>query len=344
MSYFNGNYNNQQMQGGNQVVHPTVGVYRIPADTLINSPYYSMYSTCFDLIWYEDKKYSQNIYDWLIWSLDKGRKLERDANFAYQSVKSGFPYFCETEEEFDMIRKIYDPLGGTPNPAKDIIDFEYKYGFESGNMYHPEKLNYWKNALINMAESGNLEAKACIVNKIRRGGGPMFPYTDESLISLKNKYESELINLVNQGNYDAMIAVGAHLFENSDIDQSIDLLTKATEGGSSDAWYWLASKCHSKITISKMYKTGLLKGEPVELKDGEEEELNKKYYEYMYAGAKANKGYAAAKCQYDVAGYYYGEGGFPKDLNMAKYWLMMAQSNNANVDSMLQAVERQLNG
>ena len=70
----------------------------------------------------------------------------------------------------------------------------------------------------------------------------------------------------------------------------------------------------------------------------------RRLHEYILAGAKANRGVAAAKCQYEVSSYYYGESGFPQDYNMVKYWLMMAKSNNANVDSQLEAVERLING
>lgn len=40
-----------------------------------------------------------------------------------------------------------------------------------------------------------------------------------------------------------MVAVGAHMFKNEEIDDSLRMLWNATKGGSSDAWYWLAKKC-----------------------------------------------------------------------------------------------------
>lgn len=41
--------------------NPQIGLYNIPADTLINCPYYNEYKTCFDLIWYNDKRFPQYI-------------------------------------------------------------------------------------------------------------------------------------------------------------------------------------------------------------------------------------------------------------------------------------------
>lgn len=95
-----------------------------------------------------------------------------------------------------MVLQLFDPIRGEPNPAKDIMDFEYKYAYEKGNMYHPYKMDYWREYIISIAEAGYLEAQACIVNSVRKGGGFMFPLQDEIYQTYKEKYEKSLMQAV----------------------------------------------------------------------------------------------------------------------------------------------------
>lgn len=83
-----------------------------PADALFGSPYYDRYEPLFNYIWStcHGRNGSQNKIDWLLQSLDMGRILESDGHYVRESIEKDLPYFCETEQEFEMFFRGEAPI------------------------------------------------------------------------------------------------------------------------------------------------------------------------------------------------------------------------------------------
>lgn len=302
---------------------PTIGVNRVPADALINSRYYTQYKSTFDLIWYNGKQPKYKI-DWLLESLELGHKLERSGYYVTESMKAGLPYFCETEREFDYFEKWEKPI--LKGFVDGILDIAFYY--KLGDAAHPSKLKYWKNQLIQMAFDGNLQAQAGLLSATAQ-----YIFSGDDRAVFKEKYESKLWETATKGNHAAQLAVGIFMTHSTCSDERIDLLTKATEGNTSDAWYWLAKEYESRLYVDP--KTGEMRHHTVSQE--EKDELTKKKYQCLLAGAEANTGMMAGVCQYKVAVLLEDE-----NPQMAKYWYERAKANGENVDHEIEWINKEL--
>ena len=219
--------------------HPTRGVNRVPADALINSPYYDKYKNVFDLVWYDGNQAKYKI-DWLLESLDMGRELENSGYYVIESIKSGFPYFCETESEYDkLLDKDKPVLRGS---VEGILDLALGYGFDETSK-HPSKMGYWKQKLIDMASSGNMEAQAALCAAKSNVYKALF--SQDELNGFYSKYYNTLVSAAKSGNPYALIGVGQFLTGFAS-KQRRDLLSQAAKANLSDAWYYLG-KAYSSL-------------------------------------------------------------------------------------------------
>lgn len=296
-----------------------------PADLLLDSPYYDKYESLFNYIWTSchGKDEPQYKFDWLLQSLDMGRKLETGF-YVMESIQKDLPYFCETEPEYEMFFKSQAPvLCGSVQGILDMISF-YLY-LEK----HPAKQEYWQQCLLGLAQSDNYEAQAALcTNHVRHA------FSEQELVAFKETYEEDLMRLAETGNREAQLAVGEFLMKKP--PQKIAWLTKAAQQGSSDAWFQLGLTYESMINIDD---DGQFK--PNRLADEEIHQLMVKKAECFLNGANANNGIMAAWCQYKV-GDYYAEGDLlPKDLQKAIYWLRQAIENGEDAQGTLDYVLRQ---
>ena len=292
---------------------PTPGVNRCPADALINSPYYAEYKTTFDLIWYNGEQPQYKI-DWLLYSLNLGRKLENNGTYVVDSMEKNLPYFCETEYEYD---RFFDRLKPVLLGSIDgIMDLGLHYGAHNPNYSHPAKREYWRQQLCDAALSGDLEVQGALCGQASR-----FLFSEDEIAAFKEKYEADLRYLAESGNAYAQLAVGKYLSSRHS-QESFDWLFKAANQGLSDAWYEIGEYYFCKCQDWYYENHGISTGKPSE---EEKARYREKAAESVYKGAVADNGVMAARCQEEVAGFYEdGEYNFPKDMEKAKYWYQKA--------------------
>lgn len=298
-----------------------------PADVLLDSPHYDKYKSVFDSIWahYRGRDEPQYKFDWLLQSLDMGRELETDGFYVMKSIEKDLPYFCETEHEFEMFFKSEAPV--SRNSVRGILDIISFYLYREK---HSAKQEYWKQHLLGLAQNGYYEAQAALCTSYVRNAFP-----EQELVTFKETYESNLIQLAEAGSSEAQLAVGEFLMQKP--PQKIVWLTKAAQQELSDAWYQLGLTYESMINIDD---DGQFK--PNRLSDAEVHQLMVKKAECFLNGANANNGIMAAWCQYKT-GDYYAEGDLlPKDLQKAAYWLRQAIENGEDAQGSLEYVLRQM--
>ena len=282
------------------------------SDCLMSSHYYNKYRNTFDYIRHFGKEPQYRI-DWLLKSLDMGHELEYDGVFVTQSIDKNFPYFCETEEEFNGLSK--DDCLALKGSVAAIFGLGYLYSGSHMKSFLQEKRDYWRNQILNMANDGNLEARAGLCRK-------NFLFTEQEVGGFKEKYEVELMHTAEDGNPYAQLAVGQFLAKNR--KEKLEWLNKAGEQGLSDAYYYLADVYTQMRFLDDEfnYKQDSL------LDEKEEQLIDEEKGECYLKGAKHNNGMMAAECQYNLASaYHYGYYGFEKDLIHARYWYEIAFKN-----------------
>ena len=291
-----------------------------PADALFDSPYYDRYEPLFNYIWStcHGRNGSQNKIDWLLQSLDMGRILESDGHYVRESIEKDLPYFCETEQEFEMFFRGEAPiLRGSVKGILDIISF-YRFTEE-----HPSKQEYWQHQLLELAQNGGYGAQAALCANIVN---PFF--AENELMIFKEMYESDIMRLAEDGHGEAQLAVGEFLVYEP--PKKVAWLLKAARQGLSDACYQLGLTYESMISIDD---DGQFK--PNRLSEDEVQLLMVKKAECFLNGANADNGVMAAWCQYKV-GSYYAEGDLlSKDLEKAAYWLRRAIENGEDAQDLL---------
>lgn len=211
-----------------------------PADALINSPYYEKYKEKFDYIW-RCEKYAKNKIDWLLQSLNSGKELEDGGIYVTLSVGDRFPYYCETEEEYTML--VDSTESALKGSVRGILNLGYTYNVGNPKCYHPAKREYWKSILVDMAQSGNYEAQAALCT-----GKQLF--SEEEMASYKLIYENKILELAENGEPNAQLAVGQFISLYAS-DESRSWLEKAANQDLSDACYWLAKSYKSYILFDE---------------------------------------------------------------------------------------------
>lgn len=281
---------------------------------LVNSPHYNKYKSLFDWIIY--KKEPKYKVEWLLKSLNLGRELECNGAFVMQSVEKGLPYFCETEREFDEFFKSEKPV--MKGSIHGMLEMGFFYHEVNKDIFLQEKRAYWKNCLIEMAQSGNLGAQAALCS----GKGGLFER--EEIEKYKGKYEENLFRLAEDGDPYAQLGLGQYI-EKYKSKESFNWLRKAGEQGLSDAWYYMAKSYESLIYADENF---VMREKPLE---GEAlAELEDKIVECYLKGAVANNGILAAECQCRIASCYEdGHLGLTKDIAKSIYWYERAFENGS---------------
>lgn len=307
---------------------PTPGYNNCPADALINSPYYAQYKATFDYIWYNGQQPKYKI-DWLLKSLDMGRELEAGGVYVVESIKKDLPYFCETEVELDRLFESDGPA--MKGSVKGILDLGYFYHEVNKDYFLQEKRDYWKHRLIEMAQCGNLEAQAALC--ANRG-----LFEEEEVNAFKEKYETEIMRLANEGNPYAQLGVGLFLTKYKS-REFFSWMEKAAIQGLSDAYYYMGKGYESFIYSDEDFN---MREKPLE---GDElKAINAKTSECYIKGANTKNGIMAERCQLICASNYEdGSNGFPKNVPLARSWYKMAAENgNEYAASMVDVIDKYL--
>lgn len=296
------------------IPRPTPGVNKIPADALINSPYYQKYKQVFDLIWYDGKQPKYKI-DWLLESLDMGRELESQGNYLLDSMNANLPYFCETELEYLLFFDEGKPI--LIGFVDGIMDMISRYTYTD---IHPSKQKYWKQTLLEMAIAGNLEAQGALC-KIPPDDKA---FSDQERSDFKAKYEVALQKLAEEGNPYAQLAVGKYLAPYAS-EETIDWFTKAANQGLGDAWYYLGNAYGRTINVDR---AGKFRETP--LQGEEEKKWSNLRDECWFRAANSDNGIMVGYCQWWTGtNYEDGDSIFPKDLEKAKFWYQKASENGS---------------
>ena len=310
-------------------------VYTNIADKLRNSKWYNQYQVCFNsIIRYNDgiKKQVPYKIDWLLETLDSGVDLGIDWVYVKDSMEADFPYYCESEAEYDLLRNRNHDNPVLQGDIHSVISLarNYKTGVDLGDykIYkHKSKFDYWMNTVKRWAEEGNLYAQAALAS----------PYesfrvlTDDERQSFSLRYEAALVEKACQGNHVARLAIALFLssltqtIEPDGWDRNIILQDIAVKGNLSDAWYHLA-----KVT-RYLY--------PADATQEEKDRHERLFWVYLKNGAKANNGVMAGYCQYMTA--IITEDDNPEE---AKHWYELALSNGQDVQYSLDWANKRLSG
>lgn len=311
-SAINDTIQNEKMNEQSQKINAPISVNNNSSDILVNSPYYNKYRKTFDIIRHSGKEPKYRI-DWLLKSLDMGHELEHDGVFVTASISKSFPYFCETEEEFNCLSK--DDCLALKGSVAAIFGLGYLYSGSHMKSFLQEKRVYWRNKILEMAKTGNLDAQAGLCRK-------NLLFNEQEVEEYKEKYEAKLMHMAEDGNPYAQLAVGQFIARNR--KEKMEWLNKAGEQGLGDAYYYLADVYAQMRFLDDEfnYKQDSL------LDEKEEQLIDEKTGECYLKGAKLNNGMMAAECQYNLASaYHYGYYGFEKDLVHARYWYEIAFKN-----------------
>ncbi len=285
-----------------------------PGKLLIKSRFYKDYRFTFDFVNDSNIREDYKI-DWLLYSLNLGRELETEGYYVRESVKSGLPYFAETEEEFDNFFKLDKPvLRGSVSGMMDICFYYHDVNTATS---HPMKRKYWQDSLVAMAESGNFEAQGALCSNYAAA-----VFSKEQSEEFKARYLGGLMEAANAGDHMAELAVGEFIapYRSS---EKIEWLIKAAQGNLTDACFLLTEAYKSYIEIGDDLNVRAVPLSPSERKKYEDSICSA-----WYTGAKANNGLTAGLCQWRVAEYYV-DGGSPlgQDIETAKKWYKMSYDN-----------------
>lgn len=227
-------------------------------------------------------------------------------HYQIMSKEKGWPYLCDTEEEYDLLASQTDlPFKGGMKAILSLI-FSYQYG---GYIAKNEtKANYWRNFVRAKAGSGDYVAQAALItNQSKR----LFP--EDEYLANKAKYEEKIWQAAKEGNKYAEYAVGLFLTEYGDPD-TIMWLTLAGEQGLTDAYYDIAMNALD----AKYYS-----------KDQNQLATFAEKFKYFKLAAECDNGIFAGYCQ-DVLADAYVEGQYiERDKRKAEYWYRKAIMNGS---------------
>lgn len=296
--------------------YPTIGVNNIPPDYLINSRWYSQYTTCFDLIWWEHKKgnpQDQFKIDCLLESLENGYELENSGTYVLDSMKAGFPYYCDSESEYDfLIDKERSVFQGSVDGMLSMAGY-YKYSYK-----HSSKLDCWRDQLSRSAEAGNLYAQAALT-----GFRASLAFDEQEITRFKSRYESRVNSAATTGNLEAQLAMIKYWHSPVDFDRTKVIKSIAERLDSSDAWY--------QLSVEYFMKAYSPTNPPSEEDKSRYENLR---WSCFVKGADADNGAMAGYCQY-MAGIHVED----DDPSRAKRWYEMAAGHGLDVKYLLENVQ-----
>ncbi len=244
-----------------------------------------------------------------------------------ESVRQGFPYPCATEmESRQMCWGENQPICGDVKAIGLLLHY-YTNGLleaendESMSIYRDEqKVKYWKNWLIDEAAQGNRMTQAALVNTMGMYNTLQANWlTQEEYDEYCTMYKADLIADAEQGDPDAMLAVGVYdLRETGDpfSEKNAEYIQCAAENDVPDAYYYLAKYYYFQV---------FQKNKTVDYYSSE----NAHYYQLLLKAAKTNQGAHIGYVQYLIAEAYYDGDieGFPKDMKQFRYWLEQSAQN-----------------
>lgn len=254
---------------------------------------------------YKDMELDGRVIDW--WEFN-------------QSVDKKWPYPVATEAERKSIESFDKQV--LRNHAFSISDLLYKYSngmLEDSNdgdisVYKDlDKVEYWKNILIEGAELGNRSFQAALVTKLGIYDGSMHGWINEQERQrFVEQYESKLIDDAKAEEPEAMYAVAQFCLGDATYGSECRRLMaeKAMNVGIGDAAF-----LSSEIYKSESYSNGT---------SWEYSDIIK----YYAKGVECNNGAMLGIMQDCVAeAYRDGEDGFPKDIQKAIYYYKLAVLN-----------------
>lgn len=268
--------------------------------------------------WLAMKNVPRYAMDWLSDSIQKGVSVEFSA--VSFSVEKGLPYICDTEEETWLFEKEESPLQDSTEGIYSAL-LQYKYG----NTANENKMNYWLNRLLSLANSGNNMARGLIcwrcglINVEGKFDGVIPQNIWEEL---KGSYENKLIESCNAGEPYAQLSVAKYNRDISD-DEKEKLYLMSIEKGLSDACYYYAKFLNQKRFVANSMKENIPQYSTSEWQEYMHDELS------LYKkGAELNNGIMAGYCQFRLGDMYaHGDGGVFKDAATAQLWYKKAYDN-----------------
>ena len=268
--------------------------------------------------WLAMKNVPKFALDWLADSIKKGVNVEHLA--VSFSVENGLPYLCDTEEETWLFESEENPLQDSTEGIYRVL-LKYKYG----SAPNENKINYWLNHLLSLANGGNMMAQGLICWKcgVIRSDGKYDGVIPQNLWKeLKSKYEDGIVRSCKSGDLYAQLAVAKYNRDISDKEKE-ELYLSAIDKGLSDACYYYAKFLDQKRFVANGMTVDIPTYGTAEWQEYMYDELS--LYE---KGAILNKGVLAGYCQYRLGDMYAkGDGGKLKDPITAQMWFKKAYAN-----------------
>lgn len=275
--------------------------------------------------------------DWLRASVArKGEAIYDSVEFhtyVTKSVEEKLPYFCEDEEEYDVVSS--RGYGGSDcSPMRGEVAAICSMGtFYSEGMKHdsPEKKKYWSDIIIRKAQTGDREAQAILCTN----SGSLL-VGKEVMNRCKQQYEEKLRTDAANGDRYAQLAVGRFL--TADDFERIEILAKAANKGLTDACYWYANYVPDMF-LWRDENGNLIKDTSVsnfnhrrtwqDLSDSERGELGRLMFQAYWRGSDCANGIFTAECAFNVAEYYdptedHVVASVDKDKSIAIFWYQKA--------------------
>lgn len=244
---------------------------------------------------------------------------EIDETFIDWSKSEDLPYYIENADEQGLV---FDEqpfaFKGYPNAMLELM-FSYSQGLHCGKNHN--KVLYWRDILIDLAEQGNRDAQAALCSNFYRTIATSAFGTEKGVDdsqAFREKYFDTLLRDAKNGDKYAQYGVGAYCVNTeicTDNNVAFDFLLKAGEQGVGDAYYEIAERTLGQVYYHRNGTTAPW-----------EEQM--KYYKL---GAEINNGLFAGKCQYHLAREYENGGIVPKNLDEAKKWYRIGAGNGDNL-------------
>ncbi|MCC8131446.1 MAG: hypothetical protein LUC38_02955 [Oscillospiraceae bacterium] len=280
--------------------------------------------------------------EWLQASIvKKGESVYNDASFVsclVRSVEDKLPYFCEDDDEYDALTKGYGsgitdrrpPINGE---VCGILSMGLFYYSKREEYPYSEKIKYWADVLISMAQAGDRNAQAGLCARMAE-----FLATPEDLAVYRQKYEKSLRADASNDDKYAQLAVARYL--TFDYGEKSDLLFKAAKQGLTDAWFLYAQNFENLYiwkdengVLRKDTSDWNLRREWKQFSEDEVKEIKNTWFSAYLKGAECANGVYTAECMRFVGEFYnpledyYVADGIIKNKLTAIEWYQKAVDN-----------------
>lgn len=234
------------------------------------------------------------------------------------TMTSEYPYPCATEKEKEIMDNGMSPLKHGYIPAVvDAFSFLNYGNYEGDNidytnrLVYPdeEKIAYWKNYLIEKAQSGDRWSQAALVVAENGKYYSDFWCSKEENAQWKQQYEKALFEDSRAGDPATMLAVASFGLDgtNDDIEKRQAYYKTAADAGFADAYVLLAKDLEMQYyrETGNVYVWG--------------DENSCAYYKMIEKAAMLDNGITCGWCRKQIGDLYIdGECGYEKNLGAAK--------------------------